>query len=44
LLDSAISGACWDKAREVAQGNRVLQDKVEHAFQSHLVKVPQPLI
>ena len=34
----AISGQCWEKAREVAGENRMLSGRVESAFQGHMVK------
>ncbi|GMH63033.1 hypothetical protein TrST_g9919 [Triparma strigata] len=34
----AISGQCWEKARELAGDNRMLSGRVESAFQGHMVK------
>lgn len=33
----ALQGQCWDQARELAQGQPSLEDKVERVYQSHLV-------
>ena len=34
----AIQGQCWEKAREIAGGNRALKERVEQACQGHMVK------
>ncbi len=42
LLDDAVSvaigGQAWEKARELASNNRMLRERVENAFQGHMVK------
>eukprot|EP00618_Florenciella_parvula_P017071 CAMPEP_0119543784 /NCGR_PEP_ID=MMETSP1344-20130328/54343_1 /TAXON_ID=236787 /ORGANISM="Florenciella parvula, Strain CCMP2471" /LENGTH=1740 /DNA_ID=CAMNT_0007588171 /DNA_START=113 /DNA_END=5335 /DNA_ORIENTATION=- len=36
-VECAMQGECWEKARELAQGQRALEDRVEKAYQSFLV-------
>ena len=33
----AMQGECWEKAKELAHGQRALEDRVERAYQSFLV-------
>jgi intraflagellar transport protein 172 len=35
-VECAMEGECWEKARELAMGARMLEDRVEAAFQTYL--------